>query len=150
MIIRGILESELDKLIALYADYTEKENLPPLSRDRIQEIWREVERNPGVHYFVVETEKRIAAACILSITPSFIRGGKAYGVIEHVVTHRNFRRQGLARALMMYTLEFAWDHDCTEVMLLSGKDSRPAHKMYRNLGFKDDQRLGFIIFRQGE
>jgi hypothetical protein len=50
----------------------------------------------------------------------------------------------------MYTLEFAWDHDCTEVMLLSGKDSRPAHKMYRNLGFKDDQRLGFIIFRQGE
>jgi GNAT superfamily N-acetyltransferase len=150
MIIRDILETELEELIALYTDYTEKENLPPLSSNRIQEIWRKVERNPGVHYFVLETEGRIAAACILSITPSFIRGGSGYGVIEHVVTHSDFRRQGFARALMMYTLEFAWDNDCTEVMLLSGNDAKPAHKMYRNLGFKDDQRLGFIMFRQGK
>ena len=66
MIIRDILETELEELIALYADYTAKENLPPLSKKRIQKIWREVERNPGVHYFVLENENRIAAACILS------------------------------------------------------------------------------------
>jgi hypothetical protein len=52
--------------------------------------------------------------------------------------------------MTIYKLEFAWDTDCTEVMLLSGNDAKPAHKMYRNLRFKDNQRLGFIMFRQGE
>ena len=150
MIIRDILESELDALIDLYADYTAAENLPTLSRERIQEIWREINDNPGVHYFVLEFEGKISAACIITLTPSFIRGGSAYGVIDHVVTHHDFRRKDLARALMMYTLEFAWDNDCTEVMLLSGAESKESHKLYEGLGFNRYQREGFIMFSQGK
>ncbi len=147
MIIRRIRDDELDELIALYAHYTAPENLPPLTTERIEEIWEEIERNPGVHYFALEMEGRLAAAAILSITPSFIRGGKGYGVIEHVVTHDDFRRRGLARALMEHILDFAWDQGCTEVMLLSGADLAPAHKLYEGLGFDKQQRTGFIIFK---
>ena len=87
MMIRKLEVSDCEELFALYAHYTAEQNRPPLSSAKMSEIWREIERNPGVHYFVLELEARLAAACILSITPSFIRGGSAYGVIEHVVTH---------------------------------------------------------------
>jgi GNAT superfamily N-acetyltransferase len=110
------------------------------------EIWQEIERNPGVNYFVIEREGKLAAACILTITPSFIRCGGGYGVIEHVVTHADFRRRGLARELMHFTLDFAWSEGCSEVMLLSGSDLAPAHALYEDLGFDKRQRTGFIIF----
>ena len=147
MHIRPILETDLDELFALYAHYTAEHNRPGLSEDRMAEIWREVERNPGVAYFALELEGRIAATCILSITQSFIRGGSGYGIIEHVVTHNEFRRRGLAKALMEYVMVYAWNKDCTEVMLLSGRDLAPAHKMYEQLGFDKHQRTGFIKFR---
>jgi GNAT superfamily N-acetyltransferase len=145
--IRKLEVSDCEELFALYAHYTAEQNRPPLSSAKMSEIWREIERNPGVHYFVLELEARLAAACILSITPSFIRGGSAYGVIEHVVTHADFRRQGLARDLMDHILEFAWAQGCTEVMLLSGRDLAPAHALYEDLGFDKQQRTGFIKFR---
>jgi len=143
-IIRLVQEADLDELISLYAHYTAAENLPPLSSDQVQKIWREIERNPGVDYYAVEIEGRIAAACILTITPSFIRGGSGYGVIEHVVTHEDFCRRGLAKKLMVFIL----DHACTEIMLLSGRDLAPAQKLYEDLGFDKHRRTGFIKFRQ--
>lgn len=142
--IRRIQETDLDELISLYAHYTGPENRPPLSQTQIQKIWREIERNPGVEYFAVEQEGRIAAACILTITPSFLRGGSGFGVIEHVVTHEDFRRRGLARALMEFIMAHAWEKGCTEIMLLSGSDLAPAHKLYESLGFDKHGRTGFI------
>ena len=127
-----------------------EENRPALSAERMEEVWREIERNPGVHYFVTVLEARITTACILTITPSFIRGCMGYGLIEHVVTHRNFRRRGLAKTLMEYVLEFAWAQGCTEVMLLSGHDLGPAHAMYEGLDFDKEQRTGFIKFRPSD
>jgi hypothetical protein len=47
-------------------------------------------------------------------------------------------------------LEFAWDNDCTEVMLLSGAESKESHKLYEGLGFNRYQREGFIMFSQGK
>ena len=142
--IRRIQETDRDELISLYAHYTGPENRPPLSQTQIQKIWREIERNPGVEYFAVEQEGRIAAACILTITPSFLRGGSGFGVIEHVVTHEDFRRRGLARALMEFIMAHAWEKGCTEIMLLSGSDLAPAHKLYESLGFDKHGRTGFI------
>lgn len=144
--IRDIEEGELGQLLDLYRHYTTPENLPPLNEAAISEIWAAIQANPGVRYFVLEREDRLAAAAILTITPSLIRGGGGYGVIEHVVTHADFRRQGLAKALMEHILDYAWEQGCSEVMLLSGADLTAAHALYEGLGFDKRQRTGFIAF----
>ena len=63
------------------------------------------------------------------------------------MTHAGFRRRGLAKALMEHVLDYAWQQDCTEVMLLSGADLTAAHKMYEGLGFNRHRRTGFIKYR---
>ena len=118
-----------------------------MSVERLDRIWHEIQKNPGVHYFITELEGQITAACILTITPSIIRGGMGYGLIEHVVTHQDFRRRGLAQELMEFVLDFAWKWGCTEVMLLSGSDLVPAHALYEKLDFDKEKRTGFIKFR---
>lgn len=118
-----------------------------MSTEQLYRIWREIQKNPGVHYFVTELEGQLTSACILTITPSIIRGGMGYGLIEHVVTHQDFRRRGQAQELMEFVLDFSWKLGCTEVMLLSGSDLVPAHALYEKLDFDKEQRTGFIKFR---
>lgn len=147
MIIRKIKESELNQLIELYFHYTHKDNLPPLTQEKIQRIWEQIESNPCVNYFVLETENKIVAACILTITPSFIRGGDGYGLIEHVVTHSEYRRKGFGEAIVNFSLNYAWKNGCTEVMLLSGSQNERAHSLYEKIGFDKHRKSGFIIYK---
>ena len=121
----------------------------PWREDTVQGIWRQIQANPGVNYFVLVADSRIAAACILSITPSFIRGGVAFGLIEHVVTHPDHRRKGYGEALINHALDCAWQNGCTEVMLLSGSQNKIAHAMYEKVGFDKHRKTGFVMFRPG-
>lgn len=147
MNIREIEHDELDSLLDLYTHYVVPESRPPLSREKIERIWAQLKANPGVHYFVLEIEDKLIASCILSITPSFIRGGDAFGIIEHVVTHSDHRRVGHAETLIRRVLEFAWSQGCTEVMLLSGSANLNAHAMYEKIGFDKKRKTGFVIWR---
>ncbi|HPQ43931.1 MAG TPA: GNAT family N-acetyltransferase [Syntrophales bacterium] len=147
MIIRKIKESELNQLIELYFHYTHEDNLPTLAPDKIREIWKQIESNPLINYFVLETENKIVASCILSITPSFIRGGDGYGLIEHVVTHTDYRQRGFGKAIVKFSLDYAWNNGCTEVMLLSGSHLKRAHAMYEKLGFDKFRKTGFIMYK---
>ena len=147
MIIRKIKKIELSQLIELYFHYIHIDNLPTLTHEKIQEIWEKIESNPCINYFVLEIENKIVASCILSITPSFIRGGDGYGLIEHVVTHTNYRQKGYGKAIVNFSLDFAWENGCTEVMLLSGSQNERAHAMYEKIGFDKYRKAGFIIYK---
>ena len=144
--IRKIKESELGRLIQLYAHYTSKENVPQLSEEKIREVWTQIQLNPCINYFVMEENGVLMASCILNITPSFIRGGDGYGFIEHVVVHTDFRRKGYGKTMVTYALNHAWNKKCTEVMLLSGSKNEKAHRMYEQLKFEKYRKQGFIKY----
>ena len=147
MVIRKLLENEIPELLELYTYYTSKDNLPNLTEEKINIIWEQIKSNQFINYFVVEVDDKIIASCILSITPSFIRGGDGFGIIEHVVTHIDYRRRGYGKAIVNYPLDYAWEKGCTEVMLLSGAKNENAHKMYENIGFDKYRKKGFVIYK---
>ncbi len=147
MKIRKIRTEDIDALIDLYKHYLSSENLPILSEKEIKKIWDSIVANPCINYFGLELDNKLISSCILSITPSFIRGGNAFGLIEHVVVHTEHRRKGVAQQIMRYTLDYAWENGCTEVMLLSGSQNTRAHHLYQKLGFDPERKKGFIIFK---
>lgn len=149
MVIRKIKGNELSQLTELYFHYIHEDNLPTISKEEIQQIWDQIQLNPCINYFVLEIENKIVASCILSITPSFIRGGKGYGLIEHVVTHSDYRRKGFGESIVKYALNYAWENGCTEVMLLSGSNNERAHAMYEKIGFDKFRKTGFIVYKPG-
>ena len=147
MIIRELRAHELHQLNDLYTHYLNRDQIPPLTKEKINEIWTHINANPCIHYFVGEVDQTIVASCILTITPSFIRGGDGFGIIEHVVTHTQYRQNGYGTAMMKFSLAFAWEQGCTEVMLLSGSQNIRAHRLYEHLGFDKHRKTGFIIFK---
>ena len=146
MDIRKLERRDVDALLELYTHYLSEDNVPPLAEQTKIQIWDAISRNPCVNYFVIERETMLIAACILTITPSFIRGGHAFGVIEHVVVHTNYRKMGYAQRILHHAIEYAWSHHCTEIMLLSGAHNHGAHQLYQKLKFDGERKKGFVLF----
>lgn len=142
--IRHIAKDELDDLLALQTHLfsTPDQPLPP--RAEVERLWDEIMNNPLLHHFVVEFQEKIVASCVLAVIPNLTRGARPYGLIENVVTHKDFRRKGFSQALLKHVLDFAWQANCYKVMLLSGAGNQAAHMLYESVGFNKNEKVGYI------
>ncbi|MCS6994701.1 MAG: GNAT family N-acetyltransferase [Anaerolineales bacterium] len=87
--------------------------------------------------FVWEDEGQIVGN--VSLVPFHKRGRKIF-MIANVATHPNYRRQGIARALMEATLLRARDKHATSIWLHVRQDNPGAIALYRDLGFYERAR----------
>jgi ribosomal protein S18 acetylase RimI-like enzyme len=75
---------------------------------------------------------RIASVMVVNV---LYGAGKLRGRIDDVATHEDSRRQGHARAVLGFALEWFHTYDITRVNLTSNDDRQPAHALYRSFGF---------------
>ena len=143
-IIRKIKESELDQLIDLYQHLVPEDDPLP-SEDKLLQLWQAILVNPLLHYLVAEVDQRIVSSCTLAVIPNLTRGTRPYGLIEHVVTHSDYRKRGLATAVLHKAVEIAWDAGCYKVMLLTGSKRPETLRFYEQAGFNRHEKTGFII-----
>ena len=87
--------------------------------------------------------EKVLSACTLMILPNLTRGGRPIGFIENVVTEQSFRRQGLARAVLLKAVEIARERACYKLILQSGISRREAHRLYESLGFNGESKKAF-------
>jgi GNAT superfamily N-acetyltransferase len=142
--IRHAAEDDLDGLLALYTYLNPNDALLP-PRAQIVALWKEIVANPMLNYFVVEQGNRLISACNLTIVPNLTRGARPFGVIENVITHPDFRRQGLAKLILEQAVDTARQAGCYKVMLLSGTKRPEAHALYEKVGFRKDTKVGFDL-----
>ncbi len=113
----------------------------------LKTVWDEIMNNQERYrYVVVEEEEKIIATSNITIIPNLTRTGRPYAVIENVITHPDFRRRGFGRTTFQLLLEFAREHNCYKVMLLSSNKRKEAHEFYKSLGFSNDAKSGFAIY----
>jgi GNAT superfamily N-acetyltransferase len=144
VIVRQAAEDDLDGLLDLYAQLSPNDApLPP--RAQVVELWEEIIANPMLTYFFAEHAGKLIATCNLTIVPNLTRGTRPFGVIENVITHPDFRRQGVAKAILDRAIETAKQAGCYKVMLLSGASRKEAHALYEKVGFSKDTKLGFDL-----
>ena len=62
------------------------------------------------------------------------------------MTHKDHRRRGYARHVLVHAVEAAWRHDCYKVMLLTGAKDPATLRFYESVGF-EQSKTGFQIRR---
>ena len=142
---RRAVWADLAALRALYLHLNPK--TPPLSEDTASAIWSDMLVRQGVTVFVREVQAQLVATCMLITAPNLMRGGRPHGLIETVVTHRDFRRQGHGRAVMRAALDAAWAEGCHNVMLLTGRTDPAVLRFYESCGFKAGVKTGLWALR---
>lgn len=140
---RAVRRDDLAALLELFV-HLNPENAARPEDALLQPAWEQILSDPNIHCFVAEAEEVLTGSCLLAVVPNLTRGARAFGVIENVVTHRDYRRQGIGRRLMRRALQTAWDAGCYKVMLLSGAGREEAHRFYEGLGFTRDGKIGFV------
>lgn len=91
----------------------------------------------------------LASSCALAVIPNLSRSARPYGVIENVVTHADYRRTGLAHAVLQAALATAWAADCYKVMLATGSQQEATLRFYEQAGFHRGGKAFFEV-RQPE
>lgn len=141
--IRELKEFDLPALLDLYGHLHPSDNPLP-NQDIVDQLWATILQNPNLKYFGAFVDDTLVSSCTLSMTPNLTRGCRPYGVIENVVTHPRFRRQGLGKAVLQQALADARFMGCYKVMLLTGRKDEETYKFYESAGFNRDAKQAFL------
>lgn len=95
---RTVRARELDELLNLY----QRRNPGDPELERNEQLFEQCERmlrDGSLSIVVSEQDGPLVASCFRSTTPNLTRGGRPFGLIENVVTHENYRRNGSLAAV---------------------------------------------------
>jgi len=135
--------TDLEDVLALYRELRPQD--PVLSAEIARSSFEAILQRDDVAIVVLECDGALTATCMLAILPNLASGARPFGVIEHVVTLRAFRRRGYARQVLEHALNLAWSRQCYKVMLLSGAGRTEAHRLYEAVGFNGSVERGFVV-----
>jgi GNAT superfamily N-acetyltransferase len=113
----------------------------------IRPAWSDLLSSGVTIPFVADAAGMLVASCTLAIIPNLTRGARPYGVIENVVTHGDYRRTGLGRAILRVAIEWAWSANCYKVMLATGSKREATLSFYEVAGFQRGGKTYFEIRR---
>lgn len=114
--------------------------------EALKKLWDEIYNDPNLYYIVAEKDGMLLSTCNITIIKNLTRNGRPYGLIENVVTHKDYRNQGLGKQVIKKAVEIAKSKGCYKVMLLTGSKKEETLNFYRSCGFRDDVKTGFLMW----
>ncbi len=96
-------------------------------------------------YYPVEVDGKIVSSCNLIIIKNLTRNLRPYGLVEHVITHPDYRKRGYGTKALQKAVAIAREKNCYKVMLLTGQKDEAILRFYEQAGFSRGIKTGFII-----
>ena len=140
--VREAVYADLGGLLELYLHL--HETAVPEDSEALRSAWSGMMADPNHHVLVDDEDGLLVASCVCVIIPNLTRGARPYALVENVVTHADYRRQGRARACLERALGIARQANCYKIMLMTGSKSAGTLDFYRKCGFNDADKTAFI------
>jgi ribosomal protein S18 acetylase RimI-like enzyme len=133
----------LPALQELYLNLHE-DSVAPITSEGLK-IWEEILRTPNYHILIGEYIGRVVSSVTMIIIKNLTRDMRPYALIENVVTASEHRNKGYAGHLLKKAVEIAKENNCYKIMLFSGSKNESTLKLYKDIGFSDAEKTGFIM-----
>ncbi|HMO17867.1 MAG TPA: GNAT family N-acetyltransferase [Oligoflexia bacterium] len=138
--IRPATQNDLSEILNLYHELHESEPVMEINTDIIS-VWSQILSDDRLECFVAEVENKVIATCILDIVPNLTRNARPFGVLQNVVTSKNYRGMGVGKVLNKHALDYAWSKNCYQVLVQTGRPK--VTSFYESLGFRRDK-IGLV------
>jgi len=147
--IRLAKESDLPRILELYHELsmitTKAEQHSSTSVDDYRRVFAEISNNPRRELLVAEYEGDVVGTLALFIIPNLSHGATPYALVENLVVNHKYRRKGIGKKLMEYSIARAKQEGCHRIELVSDRRRKEAHRLYRSVGFEPSA-YGFRIW----
>lgn len=140
--VREARKDDLDSLLDLYL-FLHEDSIPDHDR-HLQDTWELIINDKNHHIIVNEEDGMIVSSCVCVIIPNLTRNVRPYAFVENVVTHRDYRKKGLASACLDYAREIARKENCYKMMLLTGSKDPNTLRFYESAGYNSSDKTAFI------
>ena len=140
--VREAKKEDLKEILELYLCLHE-ESVPEPSY-LLSHTWKQILEDENHHLIVNERNGKIVSSCVCVIIPNLTRNVRPYAFIENVVTHTDFRGQGLATECLNYAKQIAQQNNCYKMMLLTGSKEKKTLDFYNHAGYNSADKTAFI------
>jgi GNAT superfamily N-acetyltransferase len=142
---REIRKDELDQLLEFYDLHLWDVKDDPLPEKKIvDETWNSIIENHNLAALGVFDKGELMASCSIAVIPNLTRGCRPYALIEHIATHRQYRRKGYASAMLEYASQYARERGCYKVFFMTGHLSEKIRKFCHAAGFSSGVKNAYI------
>ncbi|MEI5906423.1 GNAT family N-acetyltransferase [Bacillus spongiae] len=109
----------------------------PASIDEMKVRMKRIESNPNYYTFVAEKEKVLVGMIGITIHTTYTNNDEKIQITS-LVTRKEYRSQGIARALVKFVEEWSIRRGSNFIYLLSGISEKrvKAHELYKYLGYE--------------
>lgn len=137
MEIRQVKETGVEGVLALYDEYDRpKAPRPPAETTRA--IYASIFQSGGCIVGAF-TGNDLVGTCTVNVCSNLSWSGRPYAIIENLIVSKAYRNQGLGKALLEYSKNFAQRAGCYKVALMTGSKDPLVHKFYVSAGFSDSK-----------
>ena len=133
---------DLNALLELYL-YLHEDSIPDQS-EHLSRTWEQIINDPNHHIIVNEVDGKIVSSCVCVIIPNLTRNVRPYAFIENVVTHKDYRRRGLAQECLNFARDIALKENCYKMMLLTGSKDPNTLRFYEKAGYNSTEKTAFF------
>jgi hydroxyethylthiazole kinase-like uncharacterized protein yjeF len=137
-------KDDLRGILALYRSWADEEQAAghKIEIAAAEAVFQRAIAN-GAVYFIATDNDTIIASCYVAVIPNLTWSGRSIAFIENVITDKQYRRQGIGKAVMLMALDYAKNCGCYKVTLQSNAKRCEAHGFYRAMGFDGGTKLAF-------
>lgn len=136
IVVRRANLEDVTEILVLYRELSGSEPqiegvvLPAWAKEQLDII-----NNSPQHLLVAELDGNVVGTVTLAVLPSLRRGGSIWAEIENLVVNSQFRRRGVAKALIKEAETIASKAGAYKIHLVSDFDTSEAFKFYDSVGF---------------
>ncbi|MEH7052485.1 GNAT family N-acetyltransferase [Bacillus pseudomycoides] len=121
--------------------------LPPLEQEETTKYWQTV-LAPEVILFIAKINNKVAGSVQLHLITK--PNGSHRAEICKLMTHPNFRRNGIGRSLMQKAEERA-KQESRSLLVLDTREGDPSNRLYKSLDYQESGKIpGYAISPNGE
>lgn len=135
-------ENDLAGILRLYT-HLNNNSLPVIDRN-VKKVWKNILCDNNRHTIIACDDDSVVASATLFINQSLVQGQRPFALVEYVVTHPNYRGQGLAKKLLNKALDIAQENNCYKIMLVTGQSDERVHNLYQKMGYKSQGKTAYV------
>jgi len=137
--ISNIKRMDLGDLAKLYEQFWGEES----SISKMNETFTRIEKDENYILLGLKIDGRLAGSVMGVICQELYGDCKPFMVVEDVIVDKSFRRKGMGTKLMNRLETIAKQRNCSNIMFVTEKERKDAHRFYSSLGFKHEGYKGY-------